>query len=80
MLREAFHLLSLNVTGSLRPSSCSRGYMVWKMLVEEFQDGIIELDNLWYANGMISAIQAFHFDLVSAQEDIWFERRYCLKY
>ena len=31
--------------------------MVWKkMLVEEFQDGCLEIGNLLYANGMISAI------------------------
>ena len=45
--------------------------MAWKMLVEEFQDGCLEIGNLLYANGMIS---------VSAQENIWFDRRYCLKY
>ena len=27
-----------------------------KMLVEEFEDGCLVLDNLWYANGMILAI------------------------
>ena len=30
--------------------------MVWKMLVEEFQDCCLVLDNLWYANVMILAI------------------------
>ena len=53
--------------------------MAWKMWEEEFQDGCLEIGNLLYANGMISANKALHFDLVSAQEDIWFDRRYCLK-
>ena len=30
--------------------------MVWKMLVEEFQDVRLVLGNLWYANGMSVAI------------------------
>ena len=34
--------------------------MVWKMLVEEFQDGCLMLGNLWYANGMILAISSLH--------------------
>ena len=48
--------LSLHVAPSLPPSFYSRGYMVWKMLVEEFQDDCLVLGNLWYANGMILAI------------------------
>ena len=30
--------------------------MVWKMFVEEFQDGCLVLGNLWYANGITLAI------------------------
>ena len=30
--------------------------MVWKMLVDEFQDGCLVLGNLSYANGMNLAI------------------------
>ena len=63
------------------PGFCSRGHMVLKKkLLEEFQDGCLMHGHLWYLNGMIWAIQALYFALVSAQEDIWFGRRYCLKY
>ena len=48
--------LSLYVNGSLPLSFYLRGYMVWKMLVEEFQDDCLVLGNLWYTNGMILAI------------------------
>ena len=49
--------LSLHVAGSLPPSFCIRGYMVWKMMmVKELQDGCLVLGNGWYANGMILAI------------------------
>ena len=48
--------LSLYVNGSLPLSFYLRGYMVWKMLVEEFQDDCLVLGNLWYANRMILAI------------------------
>ena len=30
--------------------------MVWKTLVEEFQDGCLVIGNLWYTNGMMLAI------------------------
>ena len=40
----------------LLSSLCSRGYMVWKMMMfEEIQDGCLMLGNLSYANGMILA-------------------------
>ena len=58
----------------------SRGHMFLKKLLEEFQDGCLMHGHLWYLNGMIWVVQALHFALVSAQEDIWFGRRYCLKY
>ena len=32
--------------------------MVWKMMIEEFQDGAFVLGNLRYANGVILAIGA----------------------
>ena len=35
--------------------------MVWKMLVQEFQDDCLVLGNLWYANGMILAISESPF-------------------
>ena len=40
------------------PSSfCSRGYIVWKIIIfEEFQDDCLVLGHLWYVNGMILAI------------------------
>ena len=38
----------------LLASFCSRGYMVWKMMMfKEFHHGFLVLGNLWYANGMI---------------------------
>ena len=52
--------LSLHVAGSPPLSFYSRLYMVWKMLVEGFQDGCLVLGNLWYANGMIIAISEGH--------------------
>ena len=56
-----------------------------KKLFEDFQDGCLVHGHLWYLNGMIWAIQGLPFCLdashqVSAQEDIWFGRRYFLKY
>ena len=53
--------------------------MVWKMLVEEFQDGCLALDSLWYANGIIVGMLPEATHQVSAQEDIWFGRRCWLK-
>ena len=48
--------LSVHVAESFPPSFSSRGYLVWKMLVEEFKDGCLVLGDLWYANGVILAI------------------------
>ena len=86
MLDPLWHLNGMssaflcNLSACCLPSSfCSRGYMVWKKLFENFQEGCLVHGHLWYLNGMIWANQALHFDLVSAQEDKWFERRYCLK-
>ena len=64
MLDPLWHLNGMisaflyNLSACCLPSSfCSRGYMVWKMMMfEEFQDGCLVLGNLWYANGMILAI------------------------
>ena len=53
------------------PGFCSRGHRVLKKkLLEKFQDGCLMHGHLWYLNEMISAIQALHFALVSAQEDL----------
>ena len=38
--------LSLHVAGSLPSSFCLREYMVWKMLVDEFQDGCLRHGHL----------------------------------
>ena len=55
---------------------CLRGHMVLKKkLLEEFQDGCLMHGHLWYLNGMIWAIQALHFALVPAQDDIWFGKK-----
>ena len=76
--------LSLHVARSLPSSFCSRGYMVWKMLVEEFQDGcfsawqstVCKLDDFCYF-WVSMLLEASHQN--SAQEDIWFGRRCWLK-
>ena len=58
------------------PGFCSRGHMVLKKkLLEEFQDGCLMHGHLWYLTGMIWAIQALHFALVSAQENIRFGKK-----
>ena len=41
-------------------SFCSRGYMVWKMLIEEFQDGCLVHGHLWYVNRVILAILSIY--------------------
>ena len=66
---------------SMLPAICSRGQMVLKKkLFEEYQDGCFMHGHIWYLNGMIWTIQGRRFALVSAQEDIWYWRWYCLKY
>ena len=50
--------------------------MVWKMLVEEFQDGCLELGHLCCVNWMILPILGPHFagslPSSSSLENIWF--------
>ena len=63
MLDPLWHLNGLKsaflcyLSACCLPSNfCSRGYMVWKMIMfEEFQDGCLVLGNLSYENGMILA-------------------------
>ena len=63
------------------PATCSREQMVLKKkLFEEYQDGCFMHGHIWYLNKMIWTIQGRRFALVSAQEDIWYGSRYCLKY
>ena len=49
--------LNLHDALSLPSSFCTRGYMVWKMMMFEWiLDGCLVLGNLWYANAVILAI------------------------
>ena len=51
---------SLHVAWCLPSNFCSRGYMVWMMLDEEFQNGCLVHGHLWYANGVIFAIMSLY--------------------
>ena len=71
------------------PGFCSRVHsFLKKKLLEEFQDGCLsacpslvsewnDLSNLGSPSGSPFCLDASH--QVSAQEDVWFGRRYCLK-
>ena len=63
---------------SLPSSLCWWGYMIWKMLVEEFQDGCLVYGHLWGVNGVILAISESSYCWKSS---IWFliKRIYGLK-
>ena len=54
------------------PGLCSRGHYGFEEEIA-WQDGCLMHGHLWYLNGMIWAIQALHFALVSAQDEytVW---------
>ena len=65
------------------PYISSTGHKVLKKLFEEFQDSYSAWSSLiseWNDlsnSGFLFCLDASHY--VSAQEDVWFGRRYCLK-
>ena len=65
------------------PGFSSRGHKVLKKLFKEFQDSYAWSSLISEWNDLSNSGSLFSLDaslLVSAQEDVWFGRRYCLKY